>query len=395
MQTILTIVRKEILETLRDRRTVLIMVVIPLLLFPMILYITSTLAINRMQKSQEAKLRVGVVSELVDADVQTFLQRQESLELIPIEVEENIQQYVREDSLDVGLIISPAFELAMDNFESGVLTIVYLSSDDNKVGKLKGILNTYSDSVLSARLEAFQINSQVINPLEIDEVDVATKQEVFGKLAGGFIPYMFILFSFFGCMYPAIDLFTGEKERGTMETILTVPISRGQILSGKMIVIAVSGLISAGLSMLGLYLGVRLISDIPDTFLKLLDGIFQPSTVLLLLALVLPMAVFFAGVLIPISSYARNFKEAQSIITPMNFLVIIPAAIGLMPGIELNWGTAFIPILNVALASKEIVAGTIQPVYFIAVFVSLIVLAAVATALSANRFRNENNILRT
>ncbi|MEM9933546.1 MAG: ABC transporter permease [Bacteroidota bacterium] len=396
MQTIIIIARKEFLDTLRDRRTLLIMIIIPLLLFPLILYTTARIQISQSQKKQAESLKIGLISQEENTDLRSFLEKQEDFQLILMDGEEDLQQYVREDSLDLGLIISPAFSLSMENFESGVLTLIYQSTDDdNKKEKIQAVFEAYSDSVLASRLENFRLDEQSITPLDVDEVDVATRQEVFGKMAGGFIPYMFIIFSFFGCMYPAIDLFTGEKERGTMETILTVPISRGQILTGKMIVIAVSGLISAGLSMLGLYLGIRLIDEIPEAFLQILDGIFQANTILLLLALVLPMAVFFAGILIPISSYARNFKEAQSIITPLNFLVIIPAAIGLMPGVELNWSTVFIPILNVALASKEIVAGTIKPVYFITVFFSLILLAAFTTILSANRFRNENNILRT
>ena len=105
------------------------------------------------------------------------------------------------------------------------------------------------------------------------------------------------------------------------------------------------------------------------------------------------MAIFFAGIISAMVVKAKSFKEAQSIVTPMSFLIIIPAVIALLPGIELDWTTVFIPILNVALATKEIVAGTIQPIHYIVVLVSLIILALVSVALSYKQFSKEGMVL--
>ena len=85
-----------------------------------------------------------------------------------------------------------------------------------------------------------------------------------GELVGGFLPYIFIAFGFMGCMYPAIDLFTGEKERGTIETLLTTPVSRWQFLVGKMLVIILSGLMASFFALLGLFLSINFMDIIPD-----------------------------------------------------------------------------------------------------------------------------------
>ena len=99
--------------------------------------------------------------------------------------------------------------------------------------------------------------------------------------------------------------------------------------------------------------------------------------------------------MVPITVYAKSFKEASSILSPMNFLVIVPAIIGMQPGVELSYGTAAIPILNVVLTSKDLIAGTLQAGHFIVVLASLLIYATIAVSISFRRFGNEKNILRS
>jgi len=112
-----------------------------------------------------------------------------------------------------------------------------------------------------------------------------------------------------------------------------------------------------------------------------------------LFLLQVPLTVFFAGLLIPIAIYAKSFKEAQSIITPLNFIVILPAVIGFLPQIELNTITALIPIVNIVLATKELMAGTLNYAYLFLSICSMFIFAAAAVFLSYRRFENESNIL--
>ncbi len=104
--------------------------------------------------------------------------------------------------------------------------------------------------------------------------------------------------------------------------------------------------------------------------------------------------MFFAGIMLSLSMFAKTFKEAQSILTPMNFLVIVPVAIGLIPGITLDPKTALIPVLNVSLATKEIVAGTIDFGLLMEVYVSLAVLAGLSLFLASRLFLRETVIFR-
>jgi sodium transport system permease protein len=197
-----------------------------------------------------------------------------------------------------------------------------------------------------------------------------------------------------GAMYPAIDLAAGEKERGTMETLLTAPVSRFQILVGKFAVVVLTGLMSAAVSIFGILVAVRQISKIPPEILSAVMAILDAQTVLLVLSLLLPLTVFFAAFLLSMSIYAKSYKEAQSMISPLMIVVILPVMIGLFPGVALDPVTALIPVLNVSLATKEIIAGTIKTGLLLEVYASLLVLAGLSLFGCARWFEREETIFR-
>jgi sodium transport system permease protein len=195
-------------------------------------------------------------------------------------------------------------------------------------------------------------------------------------------------------MYPAIDLGAGEKERGTLETLLTSPAGRLEILLGKFGVVVLTGILTAVISIVGLYLGIRASSEIPPEILSAILNMLEIRSVFLLLSLLLPLTIFFAAILLSLSLFAKSFKEAQSIINPLMIVIIVPAFIGLMPGTELDAKTALIPILNVSLATKAIIAGTITPAILAEVYLSLIALAAVSLIYCKWVFGRESTIFR-
>jgi sodium transport system permease protein len=233
-----------------------------------------------------------------------------------------------------------------------------------------------------------------INPIQTSYINIASDKEMIGKLAGGILPYIFIAFGFIGCMYPAIDLLTGEKERGTMETLLTTPVTRWQILLGKMGVVVLSGLTAASCALLGLFVSIEVMDMIPNKeILGVVHSILSPGFIVMMYSLLIPLTVFFAGVMIPIAIYAKSFKEAQSIITPLNIVMVLPAMVGFFPGIELNALTAAIPVVNVVLSTKELIAGTLEIGHVVISVTIMVTLALLAVFVSYKRFDNETNII--
>ena len=215
-----------------------------------------------------------------------------------------------------------------------------------------------------------------------------------GEFGGAILPYLFIAFGFIGCMYPAIDLFTGEKERGTIETLLTAPVQRWKILIGKMLVVILSGLTASSFALIGLWISIEFLDIVKDpSILAIIHDILSPFFLMGMFGLLIPLTVFFAGVMVPIAIYAKSFKEAQSIITPLNIVMVLPAMVGFFPGIGLDFVTACVPVVNVVLASKELIAGTLDWGYYLVSFCVMVIIASIAVLISFRQFGKEGNII--
>ncbi len=394
MNHLITIIKKEALDTLRDRRTVIVMILVPVLVFPLIFIAITRLQTSVMEREQERTVRIGWVSEGENERLARFLEAQDRMELIPVEDAGELEQLIRSDSILYGLVVPAEFEPSLDVKETASLSLYYSGTQIAGKERIDRVLRNFEQTVVEERLYEQGLPQSFIRPFQTQDVNIATDQEMIGKLVGGFLPYLFIIFCFTGAMYPAIDLFTGEKERRTLETLLTTPVSRMQILIGKMTIVALTGIISAVLAILGLFIAFQITAGLPDVIMSVVMGILTVSFVLLLLLMLVPLTIFFAGVMVPVTIYAKTFKEAQSMLTPMTFLVIIPAALGMLPFIEYNTITALIPIVNISLATKEIIAGTIYLPYYLITVISLVGLAAISVAFSARWFGKESNILR-
>jgi sodium transport system permease protein len=390
MNTILTVFKKEMLDTLRDKRTLLTAIVGPALLMPILLYGMTKLTSSIMEKEENKKLKVAILDAPPDFALALDTAK---FEIIPDVTIEFGREQITADSLDAMIGFHNRYAANIEEMKSGKVNMWYKSTNLLVKDRLTQVIDDYEEKILNNRISELSLTKDAIDPINLIRYDIAPKNEQIGQMVGGFLPYIFIIFCFMGCMYPALDLITGEKERGTIETLLTVPASKFNILMGKVLTIALVGLSAALMTILGLIVAVKFLPDLPPDILEAMSNIIGVKFVLMLFAMLIPMAIFFGGVISAMVVRAKSFKEAQSIVTPASFLVIIPAVVALLPGIKLDWSTVFIPILNVALATKEIVAGTIQPVHYIVVVVSLIILAIIAVAISYRQFSKESMIL--
>jgi sodium transport system permease protein len=396
MRIFAAIFRKEFTDTIRDRRTLFVMVIFPLLLIPMLMLVVTKLQTSSMKKAEERILRVGVVTNGNAMGLADALLQRSGLRVTEGIPADSAEALIRNDSLDAVVVISPDFDQAIAAMRTATVRLYFKSSEDYDMVKrrLTSVLNEYEKTLTAARFRKLNLDEQIVNPLKIEEHDVATAKERIGKAVGGMLPYFFVIFSFMGAMYPAIDLAAGEKERGTMETLLTAPVSRFQILIGKFSVVVLAGIVSAGVSMLGMYVAVRQVREIPAELLDVIMGILDVQTIVLVVLLLLPLTVFFAAFLLSLSMFAKSYKEAQSLISPLTIVVILPVLVGLMPGLVLDSVTALVPVLNVSLATKEIIAGTMKVPLLAEVFGSLMVLAALSLWGCKKWFEREETIFR-
>ncbi len=374
-----TIIRKELLDVLRDKRTILTMVIIPLVAVPLLITVVLKISQRQQDRLSSSEIRVGVVGS----------------EYAPL-----LSAQLRADpliSIDAGLIIPPTFMDRVDADERATVTLVFRSSSSFGVTerRLRDAIDEYDDQIVAGRIRRLQLDEFLFDAIEIETRDVSTLKEVLGRTVGGFLPYVFVLFMFTGAMYPGIDLGAGEKERGTLETLLCSPATRLEIVLGKFFVVALAGLLSAMISMLGLYLAARNVPDLPPEAMEVIWDILNLKVVAMIVTLLLPLAAFFSAVILAGSIYARSFREAQSSLTPLSFLIIFPVVIGLLPGIELNVRTAMVPILNVSLATKEVIAGTIDIPLLIVSYASLFLLAGLSLWFAVKWFSREETLFRS
>lgn len=386
---------KELKEVLRDRRTLMAMLVFPLLLVPSILSVSMSFQASQSEEAMTKELKVGFIDNGNGEAFKKVVNFTTDIKLIEGLKEADLKELVKGDSLDAAIVLATTFDAAIKENRTAKMAYYFNATDAQEIKqRIEGTIELYEKNLLKDRLEVLGLMDNVINPLDVEKRNVYTEEESIGKMIGGFLPYIFVLFCMMGAMYPTIDLFTGEKERNTIETLLTVPANRLQILLGKMGVVVVSGVISGLMAIIGLYIAMKLNPDAEEVFVNIVNKILQPMPVMLIVAMLIPLTIFFGGAMIPAAIYAKSFKEAQSMIQPGLIIVIMPLVIGMMPGVQLNFGTALIPILNVALASKEIIAGTIDYGLLAVVFVSLIAIAAIGVLLSIRQFSKESNVLR-
>jgi sodium transport system permease protein len=394
---IFTIFKKELIDTLRDKRTMRTMLLIPLLVFPITLTLFVNVSSSFEKKASEEQLKIGVWGDLGAKYWNQLEQMPGGLgkkELENFEDSSALKRAIERGEIQLGLIV-PKNEAELARSKKSIpLMWLFDASSVGRQQRAESYMNYLSDIAETARLKELGVDSEKLHPLIPVYQNCASDKKMIGQLAGGFLPYIFIAFGFIGCMYPAIDLFTGEKERGTIETLLTTPVSRWQILVGKMMVVVTSGMLAASCALLGLFVSIEFLDIVHNKeILDIVHGILTPTFILAMFSLLFPLVVFFAGAMIPIAIYAKSFKEAQSIITPLNFVMVLPAMIGFFPGIELNAVTAAIPVVNIVLSTKELISGTLSLGYYSISLGIMLILATLSVIVSYRQFGNEARIL--
>ena len=396
MNIIFSIFKKELTDVLRDRRTLFFMIVIPVIVMPLIFIGSIKFQEYQSKKSDEKILNIGLINKTSDSQIRDYLLDQKGVYLVEDIDLDSLELGIKNDSLQGGLYIHENFISDISTNVMGKVEVYYKSSDlmSKAKNRINNALEIYKNEVVSKRLSQFNVDKDLLEPLDIINKDISTKKETIGKVVGGLIPYMLVIFIFLGAMYPAIDLGAGEKERGSLETLLSSPATKFEITVGKLMVVSLAGMVSGLISVVGISAPIYLLGNIPDQIKSTVLEIISPFIIVSVIILMIPIAIFFASMLLSISFYARSFKEAQSLMGPLNIIIIVPLMLTLGPGIEIDHITALIPLINVGLLTKEILAGSAQPIYFIETLSSLLFFAAIGIRFSVYWFNKENTIFR-
>src|SRR5579883_433274 len=380
------IYRKELLDMFRDRRTMISMLVVPLLVFPLVISVMMRFA-SRVEDSAEAEAKnLGIAARGTTPSVR------EALEKLGVPVKEKDDLRAAVEKKEVVAAVE----------ERGQLIEIFVDSSNptsSAAGeKIRAALGDLKEQRIRESLRSSGIAESVLTPFAVKKTNIAGERKMAGSVWGTMLGYILLLLMFTGGMYPVIDMTAGEKERKTLEAFLASPAARREIVAGKtlaaMTVIFLTALLTLG-SMVYSLRSNRLSTKSEEMRAMMKTIPLDPNTVLMLVATLVPVAIFAASLMFTIALFARSFKEGQSYLTPLALLVIFPALLGGLPGLHLTPAVSLIPIFNASMVIRSILLGEVSAVNLAVSFGANLLYAGIAVLIATRQFEKESVLFRS
>lgn len=317
--TLLTVMRKELRDLSRDRRTLLLTLLLGPLLYPILILGMGKLAETRVKTQIDKPLDIPMIGRENAPNLVRFLAAQG---LNAVEAPKELTAAIREQKIDVALRISPAFAKDWAEGRPALVEIVQDSTRreaDIPTARLKAALGGYNHQVGALRLLARGVDAQVARPLDVATQDLATAEAKRGVMLSLLLPVLLTITSFLGGAYLVIDTTAGERERQSLEPLLATPASRSAIVSGKIAAACVVGLASLVLTLLAFKISAQLSTS---SAARQLNMGFLPM--LQMAMIMLPMLFIGTSLLTFLSAAAKSMKEAQSHMTWLMLLPMLP-----------------------------------------------------------------------
>jgi sodium transport system permease protein len=415
---------REVRDQIRDRRTLFMIFVLPLLLYPLLVY-----GILQVVAAMEQKPRTVIVVgrehlpktfPLLQPDGHRFnpslFDSPAESKLLEVRLERDAppwndprqaERAIRDGLASAVMWIPANLPDQLERERDIPIPIKYNSIDEPSqitALRLKEMLDRWRKSILASRLKRDQKTESYAEPITVKSEDVATAGEVGSSVWSRLFPFLLVMMSLTGAFYPAVDLCAGEKERGTMETLLISPASRAEIVAGKFLTIMLASIVTALLNLLSMGLtGIQLASRFgaiaPAPSRRPAISALAPPTLgaaFWMIVLLIPLAAFFSAVCLAISVRARSMKEGQYYMTPL-YLVCIPLVfLTLAPEIELNLFISLLPITGVALLLKALILEQydVAARFFLPVLIPTLIYAVVALRWAVDQFQREEVLFR-
>ena len=393
---------KEIKHLFRDTKTIVQTVVVPTFITPLLIgaifWYVGSIATEETKKTYEISVYSSADSLLIDD-----LNDSDRLSITKEGSLEAVIDAVTFDESEIGLVFDESFVDDLTSNNSAQLTIYSKDIDTFSQAKsiVSNIVDDYEESIRNNRLELLNLDENYVNPITINEEDLTTEEESAGSIFGALLALFFVMYVISGSMYPAIDLGAGEKERGTMETLISTNISSVDIIIGKMLSVTSSAILTATFSMLGFAIPILVIflfyaDSVNEYLFGLLSAIVNPVALIGVFVLIIPLSVFMGAFLLAISVYAKTPKEAGLLLGNVLIVFIIPCYVPLInPGLELDFVGALIPCYNLALITNNLIAGSVDWFLYSVALLSTIVYCIVAIYITYIMFDDENVIFRS
>lgn len=387
---VLTIFRKEILEVLRDKRMLYLIILLPFFLYPVLFTIIGKVGASQQDKLATQKVQIYLNPEAKKTPIYQFLSQDTTLDVKLMAFDRATIDTLKNT---IGIQVAPDYVEKIAAKGSAQITLFVDESKDvlsSRQGLIMAQLQALNQQIVSARLQEAQLDGALIQPLLIQSENLASEEQIMGKIMGGFLPMLILLFIFVGCVYIAIDITAGEKERRTLQTLYSTTASKSEIIGGKFLAVASVGVVSAAMNILSLLVAMQIQIRMMGENVNTLSFSIEPMGWFWLALLTLLSTIFLGALSLAVVLLANSYKEAQSYVSPMMMLVLVPTMIAQMPGMELNSSTMMVPMLNISLAIGAIVKGSVEPTQMLTVAGMALVYALFALWLASRSFGNES-----
>ena len=382
--------KKEMLDVLRDKKTVLMMVVVPLVVYPLIMILTMGVMSSVSQDMAKSTYNVCISGD----------KQEEYAGLIEgVEGESYSIKLIECDDAEVALMNGKidAYLTIEETEDSDEIKIQYLSASSRSnyaVDVVLGILEDYENTKTENMLvEAGLEPDQILNPVKVSYIDKSTAEESTGNLLGSILPFMLVVSILMGTMYPAIDTTSGEKERGTLETVLTLPVTSRELIFSKFLAVGLFGIASAILNLLSMcgvmaYMINMMESMGADNFAGIDIGKFVPAIIVGVLC-VFAFAIFISAVSMCVCAFAKSYKEANNYITPVMLVVMLATFVSFIPSIELTSTMSLVPVANLCLLLRDLLVFKFNYINILLVLFSNIIYGVVSVLVLGRIYNSE------
>ncbi|MCM1991934.1 ABC transporter permease [Oceanirhabdus seepicola] len=395
MNIILTVFKKEIKDICRDKKTLITSILLPLLILP-ILYGFMGKGISKDIDEVNEKLKIAIVTTQENS-VEVYLKSMDNIEVIN---SSDIVKDINKGKIDAAVVIPDGIETAIKENKTMDVEILY-DTASNKSSMTRSavysILSDYSNVIVKDRLQEKNIDMSILTPFQLQTkgIEKDDKDDGVGlMLLSMLLPMLLIMYSATSPLPVAVDLAAGEKERGTLEPLLTTQANRTSLLWGKLFAITTMGIITVIASLTGLLIAIK---RNPVLFGGDSGSLgIDTKSLLLIGTITILVTMTFAALELSISIYARSFKEAQTYLTPITLIGMFVGFSSYVINIKTVSNVQFfIPIYNAAICLKEIALGKINYTHYWITIAVMIVAVIVAILFTRTMFNKEKVIFRT
>lgn len=397
--------RKELTEILRDRRTLVAMIVVPVVLYPLLLllWVGATEREESQIRAQTFRIEVdddrsladltGIINRVIaeaddDDDVGDFEVRVGRTE--PEALGDTVQLRVALPALEEHLAKPYRVEVVVQYSEVNVHSRTAMSRFRSLLGRFGQLLTRERLSiVLKAARSGTADMDAILDPIVLTQESTATERQRGGWALGLIVPVILVLMTITGAVYPAIDLTAGERERGTLETLMASPVPPIHLVTGKFLVVATLSMLAAALNVISVGATMHF-SGLTQAITQQMPIELPISALPIILMCMVPFALLFSAILIAVCSFARTFKEAQNYVMPVIIGAMIPAMAVTLPSVRLEGVLLVMPVGNMVLLARDLFQqkADMAP-QIIIVLLSTALYAAAAIALAARLFGQE------